>query len=73
MRFKVQRRRAGATRFRSLRGKLVRSADAGANSLRFRGRIGGRRLKPGSYRLKASVKGVNALTVKFRILKGARS
>jgi hypothetical protein len=42
---KIQRVRNGRTI-----GKLVRSASAGANALRFSGRIGAKALRPGKYR-----------------------
>lgn len=41
-------------RLTRLRGGLVDVAATGANRLRFRGRIGGRRLPPGRYRLPAT-------------------
>jgi len=37
----------------AIKGSFRFAGKAGANSLRFRGRIGGRQLKPGSYRLSA--------------------
>ncbi len=50
------RNRAAATCTRRipLAGGFVRKAKAGANSFRFSGRLGGRRLSPGSYRLVAT-------------------
>ena len=56
VRFTVQRqakRRNGAKRWIAIKGSFRFAGKAGANSLRFRGRIGGRKLKPGSYRLSA--------------------
>ena len=56
VRFTVQRqakRRNGARRWIAIKGSFRFAGKAGANSLRFRGRIGGRKLKPGSYRLTA--------------------
>jgi hypothetical protein len=48
------RRRPRCTRFASVRGSFVVPGNAGANQVRFRGRIGGRRLRPGLYRLVAN-------------------
>jgi Calx-beta domain-containing protein len=50
--FRVQRRGRGG-RWAPVAGGFRRSAVAGANRLRFTGRIGGRRLRPGRYRLVA--------------------
>jgi hypothetical protein len=50
-RFRVQRARAG--RWRRLRGTLGQAGVAGVNRLAFRGRVGGTRLRPGRYRLRA--------------------
>lgn len=47
------RRRRVCTRFVAVRGSFTTSGVAGANTLRFRGRVGGRRLRPGRYRLVA--------------------
>jgi hypothetical protein len=40
-------------RRRPVRGALTRRGISGANRMRFRGRVGGRRLAPGRYRLTA--------------------
>jgi hypothetical protein len=57
--------RAGkCTRLVAVRGAFTQSGAAGVNSFRFTGRIGGRRLSPGSYRLVLSP----AATVDFRII-----
>ena len=42
--------------FKRVRGSFTHQGAAGANSLRFKGRVGGRTLKPGSYRLSAAPK-----------------
>ena len=59
------------TRMIALRGTLERTGKAGTNSFTFDGRIGGRRLAPGSYRLSAipSANGRtgNAQNVSFQI------
>ena len=47
------RKRPRCTRWISLRGSFAHRGKAGSNSFKFRGRIGGRRLKPGRYRLVA--------------------
>jgi hypothetical protein len=60
------------TRLVAIPGAFTRSAGLDADSFRFTGRIGGRRLTPGAYRLMAipSVGGVRGpkVTVGFRIL-----
>jgi len=56
VRFTVQRqakRRKAPKRWVTVKGSFTFAGTAGANSLRFRGRIGGKRLKAGSYRLSA--------------------
>jgi hypothetical protein len=49
--FRVDRRRAG--RWRRMKGKFSNSGHAGANSFRWTGKLRGRRLGPGQYRLVA--------------------
>ncbi len=53
--FKVERRvrLRGRIRWIKIRGTLRQNARAGNNTLRFNGRLNGRRLKPGRYRLVA--------------------
>jgi len=48
------RRAARCTREVRVSGSFTRTSTAGVNILRFTGRLGGRRLKPGSYRLVAT-------------------
>jgi hypothetical protein len=49
---KGSRRRTGrCLRFKAMKGALTRPAGAGSNSLRFNGRMRGKALKPGPYRL----------------------
>lgn len=67
VRFQVQRRTASG-KFKTLRGTITKSAVAGVNKTGLRGKIGGKRLKPGSYRLKASLAGGNSRKVRFRIV-----
>ena len=52
-RFTVQRvvRRNGRTRFVRVRGSFTDAGEVGGNTRRFRGRVGGRRLRTGRYRL----------------------
>ncbi|MET0615955.1 MAG: thrombospondin type 3 repeat-containing protein [Thermoleophilaceae bacterium] len=49
--FRVERRRAG--HWRRIKGRFSNSGDAGSNSFRWNGRLRGRRLSPGRYRLVA--------------------
>ena len=53
VKFRVQRRRSNG-KYRYVRGSLTRSGTNGDNEHRFRGRIGGRYLSPGRYRLVAT-------------------
>jgi hypothetical protein len=47
------RSRRKCKRYKTVRGSFKKTGGAGANSVRFTGRVGGRRLKVGSYRLVA--------------------
>ncbi|MGF7238781.1 MAG: alkaline phosphatase family protein, partial [Frankia sp.] len=51
------RRGRRCTRYKRVRGGFERNALLGANSLRFNGRLGGKRLKVGRYRLVAVASG----------------
>ena len=51
---KKNRKRKHCTHVVTLAGSFSRSAVAGPNSFRFNGRLGGRKLKPGTYRLVAT-------------------
>ena len=51
---KSNRRSRSCTRYSTLRGSFTLKGKAGANSFRFTGRIAGRRLRPGRYRLVAT-------------------
>jgi CSLREA domain-containing protein len=54
---KARNRHAGhCTRYVKLRGSFARSGIPGSNHFRFSGRIGGKRLAPGAYRLVAVAK-----------------
>jgi hypothetical protein len=67
---------AASVRFRivGLRGAFVRQGKPGSNSFRFRGRLRGRRLKPGRYRLRVTATDAAGNSspvryVRFRILR----
>ena len=66
------RRAARCTLEVPLRGSFTHAASAGANSLRFTGRVGGLRLRPGAYRLVATpapgAAPARAATATFRIV-----
>jgi subtilisin family serine protease len=67
-------RRRVCTRWALLRGSFTHTAQAGANSFRYTGRLSGRSLLPGRYRLLArsnDLAGNSSLTrrVKFRIIR----
>ena len=51
---KLNRRTARCTRYVPVKGSFSRTARAGANSFTFTGRVGGRRLARGTYRLMAT-------------------
>jgi uncharacterized delta-60 repeat protein len=53
---KKNRTRKRCTRFVKVKGSFTRAGKAGKNSFKFTGRIGGKKLKPGSYRLVAVAK-----------------
>ena len=57
----------GCVRFLRVRGSFVHAGRVGANALRFSGRLGGRTLAPGRYRLVATPAGGPAARVAFRI------
>jgi hypothetical protein len=48
---KANRKRKACVRWVKVKGSFTRAGKAGKNSFKFRGRIGGKRLKPGRYRL----------------------
>lgn len=47
------RRARACTRWTAVRGSFTVAGNGGTNSFKFRGRVGGRTLRPGSYRLSA--------------------
>jgi allophanate hydrolase subunit 2 len=49
----ANRAKKTCTRWVTVRGSFVVAGKAGSTSFTFRGRIGGKKLKPGSYRLKS--------------------
>jgi hypothetical protein len=48
---KANRKKKACTRWVKVKGSFTVTGKTGKNSFKFRGRIGGKRLKPGSYRL----------------------
>jgi hypothetical protein len=71
---KGNRKKRACTRWTKVRGAFTVPGKTGSNSLRFRGRIGGRKLKPGRYRLnsQATDKSGNKSALKsksFKIVK----
>lgn len=48
---KANRKKRACVRWVRVKGSFTRAGKAGKNSFKFRGRIGGKRLKPGTYRL----------------------
>jgi hypothetical protein len=56
-------------RGKRIKGVAVTNGKAGANTLRFKGRIAKKTLKPGSYRLVLTPAGGRAASVKFRIVR----
>jgi hypothetical protein len=67
VRFTVLRRRA--KRWTRLSGGFTHRANEGGNELCFRGRLKGRRLKPGLYRIEAEPRGGRAARRKIRIVR----
>jgi hypothetical protein len=67
VRFRVQRR-VSRRRWRRVKGSFTDAGAAGANSLRFGGRMRGRRLRPGRYRLLATPAGGVTTRAPFRIV-----
>ena len=63
--FRVERRKG--RRWARVRGSFKQAGKAGANSLRFSGRIGGKRLRPGRYRLVATPQGGPPARAPFRV------
>jgi hypothetical protein len=63
------RRAKGHTRYVKVGRTISRAGRAGANSLRFSGRVGGKRLKPGRYRLQSVDPAGTASRVSFTIVR----
>ena len=57
------------TLFKRVRGSFSHAAVAGANTVRFTGRLGDRRLSHGSYRLVATAAGGNAARIAFTVIR----
>jgi hypothetical protein len=70
---RANRRDHRCTRLTGLRGTITRTSGAGVGSFTFDGRIGGRRLGPGSYRLvatpSASARAGKSQSVTFQIVR----
>ena len=71
---RANRDRPRCKRYRTLRGRFGHAGAAGLNRFRFSGRLAGRKLRPGSYRLVATAKDAAANTSKrvnrlFRIIR----
>jgi hypothetical protein len=64
----ANRRKKKCTRFRKLKGGFTHQGAAGPNSFRFSGRLRGRALKPGKYRLVART-GITSRAAGFRIVR----
>jgi hypothetical protein len=56
-------------RGKRIKGVAVAKGTAGANALRFRGRLAGKALKPGSYRLILTLAGGSAAGARFKIVR----
>jgi len=67
------RKKKKCTRYITLRGSFTRTGRAGTNKFRFTGRLNGKRLAPGKYRLvatpKANGKTGRAATASFKIIR----
>ncbi len=62
------RKKKKCTRYKNLKGSFALTGKAGVNRFRFTGRLRGKKLKPGRYRLRASAGG-QAATAAFRIVR----
>jgi hypothetical protein len=75
VKFTVQKKakgRKGGKKWKSVKGSFTVAGKAGRNSFTFRGRVGGKTLKPGSYRLTGAAKAKKAGVPKrkgFRIVR----
>jgi hypothetical protein len=65
---KANRTKRKCSRFKPVKGSFTHSGQAGAKSFKFSGRIGGKGLKPGSYRLVGKT-GPVSRTASFKIVK----
>jgi hypothetical protein len=68
-RTKANRRRRSCTRYVGVRGSFDQAGQTSSNSLRFRGRLAGQRLKPGSYRLNATLPSGRVRRASFTVKK----
>jgi hypothetical protein len=71
---KANRHRKACVRWVQVKGSFTVAGKAGKNSFKFRGRIGGKRLKPGSYRLngRSTDRAKNKSAIKRRAFKIVR-
>jgi hypothetical protein len=65
---RANRTKKRCSRFKGVKGTFTHSGQAGQNSFKFSGRIGGKGLKPGSYRLVGKT-GPVSTTASFKIVK----
>lgn len=62
------RKKKRCTRYKNLKGSFTLTGKAGVNRFRFTGRLRGKKLKPGRYRLKATAAGGSS-TATFKIVR----
>ena len=65
---RANRTKKRCSRFKAVKGTFTHSGQAGADSFKFSGRLNGKALKPGSYRLVAKT-GSASKTASFKIVK----
>ena len=65
---KANRTKKKCSRFKPVKGSFTHSGQAGANSFKFSGRLNGKALKPGRYRLVGKTGSVSK-AASFRIVK----
>jgi hypothetical protein len=65
---RANRTKERCSRFKAVKGTFTHSGQAGQNRFKFSGRIAGKGLKPGSYRLVAKT-GSASKTASFKIVK----
>jgi hypothetical protein len=65
----VARRRGRGLRWVRAPGRLKAASDTYPVEMSFNGWVGGHRLRPGRYRLRAAPRGIRPLYARFRILR----